>query len=596
MKKKRYHTTFGKLTASFIGFGLVPLLALSLIFLFRFAGSTRDTAVKNYAQINSYFARNISDMFDSVDEAMGALYDYEDPDGNSLAVILKDSSLSENELDLRMSEALENVLEQSEYISSGRFVDKRETIYSVYHDQDKTLRNDALEYTDLYILGDDLRGMLILGATPERSICVNSDDYIVTMVRNFLDTSTVETTYNQSLGTLYADINVSVLEDYASATNIGTGSFYVFSTAEKRYLYSSDSEDYKDASDPLEKYQEYLTKHDGYAKVGTQWIFYEQVNDAGVYSVLELDNTDIFGDFVQTRMIIIVILSFSCAFLLVLYMRFSNRMSAPAERLKEAMQQVEEGNLDVRVRLNTNDEMEFVADGFNRMAENLKDYINQVYVAQICQQDAELNALKMQIRPHFLYNTLDVIRMTALEEDDEKTAELLECLAHQLRYVMGEHNERIQLYDELEAIREYFVIMRTRYEDRIHLHINVRSEDLSLVVLKMLLQPVVENSVKHGLRDKEGTGTVAINVFRREDFLEIIVMDDGIGMDEDEVRELTENLNGEIGASSGKISVGMKNVYDRIKLNCGEEYGFGIESVKGMGTVITFRLPLWEEV
>lgn len=596
MKRKHYHTTFGKLTAAFIGFGLVPLLLLGVVFLLRYAGSTRDTSVKNYTQITSYFARNINDMFDSVNEAMGALYDYEDTEGNSLAAVLKSFNFSDIEREKCVSEALESVMEQSEYISSERFADYRGNIYSRYHDQDKTLRNDALTYTGNDILEDNLRGMLIIGTMPESSICVNSDDYIVTMVRNFMNTTTVETTYTESLGTLYADINVSVLEDYAKDSNVGTGMFYVYSTEAKHYIFSQNTEDYKDGSDPLAEYLSYLTRQSGYEKVGSKWIFYEQLGEMDVYAVLLLDNTDIVGDFVQTRMMIIVILSFSCAFLMVLYMLFSNRMSAPAQKLEAAMRQIEEGNLDVRVKLDTNDEMEFIANGFNKMAENLTDYINQVYVAQICQQDAELNALKMQIRPHFLYNTLDVIRMTALDEGDEKTAELLECLAHQLRYVMGEHDEWIALADELEAIRQYFVIMRTRYEERIQLHINVRSEDLSLRVMKMLLQPMVENAVKHGLRDKEGTGTVAINVFRREDYLEIIVMDDGVGMDEAKVHELTEKLGGKVGVSNGKVSIGMKNVYDRIKLNCGDQYGFEIESVKGVGTVITFRLPLGEEI
>jgi two-component system sensor histidine kinase YesM len=253
----------------------------------------------------------------------------------------------------------------------------------------------------------------------------------------------------------------------------------------------------------------------------------------------------------------------------------------------------------VRVELNTGDEMEYVADGFNKMMERLNDYIDQVYVAQNCQKDAELNALKMQIQPHFLYNTLDVIRMTALEEHDEKSAELLECLAHQLRYVMGEHNERIYLKDELEALREYFIIMKVRYEGRISLHINVANEDQMLVMPKLLLQPVVENAIKHGLREKPGHGTVAISVLRRTDYLQIIVMDDGVGMSEERVQHMQEVLDHpEVGYTDKEkhVSVGMKNVYDRIKLNCGKDYGFTIESVVGMGTIVTYRLPIWEEM
>ncbi len=256
------------------------------------------------------------------------------------------------------------------------------------------------------------------------------------------------------------------------------------------------------------------------------------------YVVLILDNSDIMGAFFQSRLILTLLVCFAAAVLLMLYMVFSIRMSEPTRKLKEAMEQVEQGNLDVRVNLQTQDEMAYVADGFNKMTERLTDYINQVYVAQICQKDAELTALKMQIQPHYLYNTLDVIRMTALDQDDEKCAELLESLAKQLRYVMGSHADRVYLKDELDSIREYFALMKVRYEDRISLMMYVRDQDRMLVIPKFLLQPIVENAIRHGLRDKAGRGAVAIRVERRRSHLEIVVMDDGIGMTEAEIQEM----------------------------------------------------------
>ncbi|MEI3340229.1 MAG: ATP-binding protein [Eubacterium sp.] len=109
---------------------------------------------------------------------------------------------------------------------------------------------------------------------------------------------------------------------------------------------------------------------------------------------------------------------------------------------------------------------------------------------------------------------------------------------------------------------------------------------------------MVENAIRHGLREKEGNGTVAITVTRKTEYLEIVVMDDGVGMEEEQVRRMQEVLDypqpGYVG--DGDVSVGMKNVYDRAKLNCEKEYGFTISSVKGMGTIVTYRLPIWEEV
>ena len=600
MKKKLFATTFSKLTVAYIFFGVIPLFVLGMLFFVRFSANIRETMIRNYAQINGYFARNVEDIIESADDAMGTLYDYETEDGDTLAAVLKDDSLSEGERAVHVVDALNQTMSQSSYIASTRFADYRGQIYSVYYNQEKTLRNDAESYTRMGLISSDkMRDLRILGTTEESNICVNSDDFIFVLVRNYMDTTSMDRAYNTPLGTLFVDMNVDVIGDLVQKVGLDKGNIYVCNPTDGNYLYSSNQKDYLDGRNPLgENVMLHLTGTEGYEKIDDNWVFYRQIQNTDEYAVLTVNDAEAMGYYFSNRTIMAVILLFSCVVLITLYIMFSNRMSAPIRKVREAMKEVEGGQMDVHLDINTHDEMEIIADGFNKMVEKLQDYINQVYVAQICQKDAELNALKMQIQPHYLYNTLDVIRMTALDQEDEKTAELLECLAHQLRYVMGEHNERIRLRDELQMLREYFVIMKVRYEGRINLHIQISNEDLDLYILKMLLQPVVENAIKHGLREKSGEGSVAIRVSRNEDILEIVVMDDGIGMEEDQVRQMQEILDvPEIGyiGEDGHVSIGMKNVYDRIKLNCGKEYGFRVESVKGMGTIVSYRLPIWEE-
>lgn len=600
MKKKLFATTFSKLTVAYIFFGVIPLFVLGMLFFVRFSANIRETMIRNYAQINGYFARNVEDIIESADDAMGTLYDYETEDGDTLAAVLKDDSLSEGERAVHVVDALNQTMSQSSYIASTRFADYRGQIYSVYYNQEKTLRNDAESYTRMGLISaDKMRDLRILGTTEESNICVNSDDFIFVLVRNYMDTTSMDRAYNTPLGILFVDMNVDVIGDLVQKVGLDKGNIYVCNPTDGNYLYSSNQKDYLDGRNPLgENVMSHLTGTEGYEKIDDNWVFYRQIRNTDEYAVLTVNDAEAMGYYFSNRTMMAVILLFSCVVLITLYIMFSNRMSAPIRKVREAMKEVEGGQMDVHLDINTHDEMEIIADGFNKMVEKLQDYINQVYVAQICQKDAELNALKMQIQPHYLYNTLDVIRMTALDQEDEKTAELLECLAHQLRYVMGEHNERIRLRDELQMLREYFVIMKVRYEGRINLHIQISNEDLDLYILKMLLQPVVENAIKHGLREKSGEGSVAIRVSRNEDILEIVVMDDGIGMEENQVRQMQEILDvPEIGyiGEDGHVSIGMKNVYDRIKLNCGKEYGFRVESVKGVGTIVSYRLPIWEE-
>ena len=506
MRYKLLKTTFGKLTTAYILFGLVPLFGLSFLFFARFSANIRETMVRNYSQINGYFARNVEDMIGSADAAMGALYDYETADGDSLALVLKDNSLSDGERAVLVNEALNEVMSQSKFIASTRFVDLRGKIYSVYYNQEKTLRNDATEYTQMSIVPEEhMRDMQVLRTIQESKICINSEDFIFVLVRNYMDTTTMNRTFTTPLGTIFVDMNVDILDNLVEKIGLEKGQLYICNPTEKHYVYSEDRTDYINGNNPLgDEILSHLSGSEGYEKINNNWVFYCRILDTDEYAVLSVNDAEAMGYYFSNRTMMAVIVLFACVFLIILYMMFSNRMSAPIRKVREAMKKVEDGQMDVRVKLGTKDEMEIIAEGFNKMVERLQDYINQVYIAQICQKDAELNALKMQIQPHYLYNTLDVIRMTALSENDEKTAELLECLAHQLRYVMGEHTERIKLRDELQMLREYFVIMKVRYEGRIQLNIQVSDEDSELYILKMLLQPVVENAIKHGLREKNG--------------------------------------------------------------------------------------------
>ncbi|MCD8365397.1 MAG: sensor histidine kinase [Clostridiales bacterium] len=601
MKKKRYWTTFSKLTVFFVTFGLLPLLILSLFFFFRYSRMIRNNMTASYSAMTEIVADGVGDVLVSVDEAMEALYSYQDSDGNTLADVLTDETMGGTDRELAVRETLSDIMARSEYISSLRLADQNGRIYSLYYSQDKTLRSDAAERTTMAVYGegDDLTAMRLFGTFPESEICVSSEDYIFSVARNYMDISTIETTYSKRVGTLFADINVDEIENLVEKSSLNKDSFYVYSLTTASYIYSGDTEDYTNGNHPLSFCESLFDGSSGYQNVEGQWVFYQKIRNTDAYAVLVMANNDIMGTFYQSVSMLFLIIAFACAFLLVLYLLFSIRLSEPTRKLKAAMEQVEQGNLDIRVDLDTGDEMEYVADGFNKMVERLTDYINQVYVAKICQKDAELTALKMQIQPHYLYNSLDIIRMTALDQNDRKTAELLESLAKQLRYVMGSQADRVYLKDEIDSIREYFVMMKARYEGRISLLVYLKDEDCKLVIPKLLLQPMVENAVRHGLRNKSGLGAVAIRVERKEDHLEIVVMDNGVGMDEDQVKNMQNFLeNHQVGTieTNDPSSIGMKNVYDRIKLNCGAEYGYTIQSKKGMGTVVTFTLPIWKEL
>jgi two-component system sensor histidine kinase YesM len=272
---------------------------------------------------------------------------------------------------------------------------------------------------------------------------------------------------------------------------------------------------------------------------------------------------------------------------------FSRRLAAPIRGLIKQMTKVESGNLEIQVEVNSNDEMGRLAHGFNRMVERLKAFINEAYVAEIKQKQTELNALKSQIRPHYLYNTLEVIRMNAVHSDAVEVGDMILSLSNQLKYVIDYGEERVTIHRELEHLKDYFYIIEVRFENRFELIYDISdSINLNWPILKLSLQPIVENAVQHGLRPK-GKGTIKIMFETVDRKLAVTVYDDGVGMEKEQLDRLNASL--EDAGVPGK-NVGLKNVHERIKSICGEGYGISISSRLHIGTSVLLLFSIEEEL
>lgn len=300
----------------------------------------------------------------------------------------------------------------------------------------------------------------------------------------------------------------------------------------------------------------------------------------------------------RIRNITLLVISIGVGIMIIMYYFYGKRTSQPIRNLKEAMEHIQKGDLNTRVSVTSNDEIGYLANGLNQMTQKLQGHIQKVYIAEIRQREAEIEALKSQIQPHYLYNTLDVIRMTAITKDDEETAEMIDGLSGQLKYLIGGARDMVTLQKELESLRNYFKIIKIRYENRFILEVDISNELKGFLVPQLILQPIVENAVKHGLKPREeGGGVVAVQGRKCDDFLEITIMDNGVGMSEErrfQVQELLECTETVKHPKSKSASIGIKNVYDRIKLIFGDEYGMEINSFENIGTIVKYKLPIIE--
>ena len=293
-------------------------------------------------------------------------------------------------------------------------------------------------------------------------------------------------------------------------------------------------------------------------------------------------------------MIEISVIAFVAVLLLIVFIShyIPLSISRPITELVEVTQQVSQGNLQVRSHVNTGVEAKQLSESLNTMIDKINALLEQVKKEQIRIRKAEFELLQAQINPHFLYNTLDSIRAKALAAQNEDTGEMIVLLGKLLRWSSGTTDKFITLEDELEYIDTYLRLQKYRYEDRLEVNIQIPDEYLDDFIPKLILQPLVENVIKHAFADKEDKGFIGIVASEKEGKrLEITIFDNGKGIEKDTLQEICEKLNQQVLQDEFK-SIGLQNVQARLKLLFGEEYGLAIKSTAGIGTAVKVTFPI----
>ncbi|MDP4091325.1 MAG: sensor histidine kinase [Bacillota bacterium] len=287
---------------------------------------------------------------------------------------------------------------------------------------------------------------------------------------------------------------------------------------------------------------------------------------------------------VARRLNLLLIIIGSVIALILSYI-ISLKITQPIKKLTVLMKMVEEGELDVVFDIKRKDEIAALGRSFNSMTAELRTLIEDVYKNQISRKEAELRALQSQINPHFLYNTLDVIYWTSRMEKAPKTGEIINALAKLFRLGLNRGSEITTVKKELEHLENYLIIQKMRYDEVPQIEIDVDRSLDEYSTIKVILQPLVENALIHGIADLEGEGRVRITGRAEGKEIVLVVSDNGVGMDEETIKEIFQ------GDFQAKKGFGLKNVNERIKLYFGEKYGIKIDSQKGKGTRVEIRIP-----
>lgn len=268
---------------------------------------------------------------------------------------------------------------------------------------------------------------------------------------------------------------------------------------------------------------------------------------------------------------------------------YSKRIDEMLNKMKE----VQEGNLDARIKTSSGvDDLNIISITFNETLDELNEYINKVYFSRLKQKEAELANLQAQINPHFLYNTLEAIRMKSLAEGGKTSAKMIVQLAQLFRYSL-KSGELVTVDNELNHAKQYMELYKIRFQNHLTSNYMVDEKLLNFYIPPFILQPLIENFLIHGFKRDSEKNEISIRVQEKNHKILIEIEDNGLGIDPERLEELKQRLQLMEGPSD---SIGLENVHQRIRLKYGEPYGINLESTPSISTIVTVVLPLLSEV
>lgn len=308
----------------------------------------------------------------------------------------------------------------------------------------------------------------------------------------------------------------------------------------------------------------------------------ESVNDAMSQQI----NT-----FIRVCVIIILLLAVATVMNVILIV---TNILRPVDSLYEATEKVSEGDFSARARVDSQDEIAILAQGFNNMAENIQGLVDEVKEDEQKMRRMDLRLLQEQINPHFLYNTLDTIVWLIEANDTDQAVEMVVTLSDFFKLVLSKGKEAISIQEEERHIRSYLEIQSTRYRDIMEYDIQIDQVVHDYQIPKLTLQPLVENALYHGIKYKRAKGYIHIHGEKEGDLIHLTVRDNGVGMEEKELEDLRQEI--ERPCEETERGFGLANVNERIHMYYGYEYGMKIESEKGKGTCVEIVIPAIREL
>lgn len=564
---------------------LIPFLIFSIVSGFVFLDHAQKTAEEHSVQL-IHQVSNSMDVYVETIEKMVNYIQLELQDTPFFTMESEGASGWDSETAYIRS-VLENVANSHREVA-GIFIATKEDLYvstgmsRISRDpfQNERWYREALENPE---------EIQLISVVTGRNIVTNrsySIDDVFSLAKAVQDPETGEV-----LGVILLDIRHDIIQSSINGVTIGEKGFVFVMDQEDNIVYTPVNGIVYRVNPKWVKAMEPMSVQiqGGSYQIRSELSPYTGWRTVGVFSmdeVMSSVNTIVYILFtcVIISLVLVVIVSF----------KFSRTLTNPIFKLKRLMKQAESGDLTVRFNFQHNDEIGELGQSFNHMIARIDQLIQMVYVEQENKRTAEMKSLQEQIKPHFLYNTLDTISWMARDYDAEDIVRLVDALTNMFRIGLSHGKDIITVKEEITHVSNYLYIQKIRYKDKLNYVIHVDESLYAIEVPKLILQPLVENAIYHGVKAKRGGGTITITGVPEGENLVFTVQDNGAGMPQEKVEELNRRMS-ERSVLDEQKSFGLFYIRERIQLCYGTGYGVHVESALGEGTRVTITLPLYQK-
>lgn len=492
----------------------------------------------------------------------------------------------DNEGRYRILNQLQTILDSRSDIRNVGIISKNGRM--LINDGSKSVNQDLdLNTQEWYATALEKPNGPILTSSHVQHIISGERPWVITLSRGIRDRSGS----GEKEGVFFIDLNYSVISGLCDQSTVGTKGYAFILDAKGNIVYHPQQQ---------QLYNELQTENISLIMdTDEDTVLTGTGNDGKLYSISRsektgwtvVDCTNVKELLSKSRQAqsVYVLTAIILVIVALLFSRFMARsITLPIQKLRDSMKKVQEGDFSVSdVVVDSKNEIGSLTKSFDVMTHRIHELMEQNVHEQEEKRRSELKALQSQINPHFLYNTLDSIIWMAEGKKNEEVVLMTASLARLLRQSISNEDEVVPIANEVEYARGYLTIQKMRYKDKLEFQIEVDSSILYIPLIKLVLQPIIENAIYHGLKYKESKGLLIVKGFMKDGNAVLQVIDDGVGMDEETLAHIYDKHK----VNYHSNGVGVYNVQKRLKLYYGEDYGITYTSELGKGTTATITIP-----